>query len=274
MNKNAAIATFIALGIALIAYFLMRFAPTVAPPHRIWVDSLISNVSGGKRSTDTVWKKVPDFKLTNQLGQTVSWKDMKDKIVVADFIFTTCPEICPQMTRNMKMLQDAIKNNNKVGDRHADFVQFISFTVDPERDSVPRLKAFADRFQIDPQNWWLLTGDKKQIYDLAREGMMEGVEQTNVDSAFIHPQRFYLIDKERVVRARKDELGNVHLYYGLDSNDVRTLAEDIVLLSLEKDPHKKSFLAGKLELIAVVFVIAAIGLVAFFTYLKREKKTA
>jgi len=272
MNKNAAIATLLSVGIALIAYFIMRFVPTVTTPHRVFVDSVVSKVAGGKQKSDTVWKKVPDFNLTNQMGQQVSLKDLKGKIIVADFFFTTCPTICPSMTRNMKLLQDVIKKNNKVGDRSADFVQFISFSVDPERDSVPRLKEYADRYQINPHNWWLLTGSKKEIYDLARNGMMEGLDQTNVDSAFIHPQRFYLIDKDHVVRARKDELGNVHMYYGLDSNDIRTLAEDIVLLSLERDPNKKFFLAGKLELIAVIFVLVAIGLVLFFKYLKKEKK--
>jgi protein SCO1/2 len=104
--------------------------------------------------------------------------------------------------------------------------------------------------------------------------MREGMKYGDVDSAFLHPQRFYLIDKDRVIRARKDELGNVDLYNGLDTMDVKKLAEDIVLLSLEKDPHKKSPLAGKLELIAIVFMIAAIGLVLFFTYMKKEKRKA
>ena len=271
MNKGAAIATFLALGIAVIAYAIMRFVPAVSTPHRIFVDSVTTTVSGGKQKTDTVWKKVPDFQLTNQLGQHVSWKDLEGKIVVADFFFTTCPVICPEMTSHMKGLQDAIKNNNKVGDRSADYVHFISFTVDPERDSVPQLKAYADRFQINPQNWWLLTGSKKEIYDLARQGMMEGIDQADVTDAFIHPQRFFLIDKDRVVRARKDTDGNVHLYNGRDTADVKNLAEDIVLLSLEKDPNKKFFLAGKLELIAIVFGVAGLGMLLFFTLLKKEK---
>ena len=115
MNKNAAIATFLAIGVALIAYFIMRFVPTVTPPHRIFVDSVTLKISVGKKKTDTIWKKVPDFQLTNQLGQQVSWKDVEGKIVVVDFFFTTCPTICPAMTKNMKLLQDVIRKNNKVG---------------------------------------------------------------------------------------------------------------------------------------------------------------
>jgi protein SCO1 len=274
MNRNAAIATFLAVGTALLAYFIMRFVPRIEPPHRLFYDSLVTNISGGKQRVDTVWSRVPDFTFTNQLGQKITWKDLEGKIVVADFFFTTCPTICPQMTRNMKQLQSAIKPQRKVGVKDTGFVHFISFTVDPERDSEAALKHYADRYQINPQNWWLLTGDKKEIYQLALNGMKLGITEGPVDTQFIHPQKFVLIDKERVIRARKDAQGNVRIYNGLEEADVKALAEDIVLLSLEKDPHKKFFLQGKLELIAIVFVLVAIGLVVLFSYLKKEKKNA
>jgi protein SCO1/2 len=172
----------------------------------------------------------------------------------------------------MRELQHSIKTTKKVNVKDTSFVQFLSFTVDPERDSVPQLKKFADRFQIDPQNWWLLTGDKKQIYELALKGMKLGITEKIVDTAFIHPQKFILIDKDRVVRARKDADGNFRIYDGRDSADVKALAEDIVLLSLEKDKKKKFFLADKLELIAIVFVIAVIGLLVMLRFLKKEKR--
>ena len=271
MNKNALIGIFLALGISLLAYFIMRFLPPVEMPHRVFIDSVVTRVSAGKEKTDTVWKKVPDFELTNQLGEKVGWKDLEGKIVVADFFFTTCPSVCPRMTQNMLELQRAVKTSDKVGNREPNFVQFLSFTVDPQRDSVEALKRYADRFQINPQNWWLLTGPKKEIYDLAYNGMSMGISETEIDTAFIHPQQFVLIDRERVIRARKDSLGNVHLYNGLDTTDIKNLAEDIVLLSLEKDPKKKFFLAGKLELIAIVFAIAALILVLFFGFLKKDR---
>ena len=274
MNKGAAIGVFLAAGISLLAYFIMRMVPTVSMPHQLFVDSVVTTVSGGKQKTDTVWKKVPDFNLTNHLGEQVSWKDLEGKIVVADFFFTTCPSICPAMTRNMKKLQEAIRSNAKVGNREAEYVHFISFTVDPERDSVAALKKFADRYQVNPRNWWLLTGDKKQIYDLALKGMSLGISETAVDTGFIHPQQFVLIDKNRVVRARKDGRGNIDLYNGLDSTDLKKLAEDIILLSVEKDPSKKSVLAGKLELIAIVFSIVAVGIIVLMYFLKKEKNKA
>lgn len=281
MNKKALYGILIALIIPLVAYFIMREAPTVAPPPRIFFDSVTTKISKGKEITDTVWSRVPDFSFTNQLGQKVSWKDLiyqrndssiEGKIVVIDFFFTHCPTICPRMTQNMKLLRDGIKSNDIAGNRRADFVQFLSVSVDPERDSVPELKKWADRFQINPENWWLLTGNKKEIYDWARNGLkLAVVDGGNVDTNFMHPQLFMLLDKDRVIRARRDEHGNVKMYNGLDSNDIRNLASDIVFLSLEKDPKKKSFLAGKLELIAVVFSVAAVGVVLLVTFMKKDK---
>lgn len=282
MNKKALYGILLALIIPLGAYFIMKAIPTVAVPQRVFFDSVVTKVSGGKQTTDTIWSRVPDFSLTNQLGQSVSWKDMlyqkndstiEGKIVVVDFFFTHCPSICPAMTRNMKLLRDGIKRNNKVGDREADFVQFLSVSVDPERDSVVELKKWADRFGINPQNWWLLTGDKRKIYDWAYNGLKLAIaDSAHIDTSFMHPMLFMLLDKDRVIRARKDKDGNVMMYHGLDSTDVSNLAEDIVLLSLEKDKRKKSFLSGKLELIAIVFAFAGIGLVLLFTFLKKENK--
>jgi protein SCO1/2 len=273
MNKTALYGLIIGVFIPVMAYFIMKFIPTNEMPHRLFYEDVQTTVKNGKEITDTMWHKVPDFELTNQLGQKVSWKDLKGKIVVADFFFTRCPVICPHMTRNMKRLQDAVKKNVRGGPDDADFVHFISFTVDPEHDSVPELKKFADRYQINPQNWWLLTGDKKQIYDLALKGMKMGINETEVDTAFIHPQQFVLIDKERVIRSRKDALGNVDLYNGLDSADVKNVAEDIILLTLEKEKNKKFFLADKLPLIGTVMGIAVILVTGMMVYFKNKKVT-
>jgi protein SCO1/2 len=282
MNKKALFGILIALIIPLVAYLVMRTVNTVTPPQRIFFDSVSTTISKGKEITDTVWSRVPDFSLTNQMGQKVSWKDLMyqkndstidGKIVVIDFFFTHCPTICPTMTRNMKLLRDNIKSNNLVGDREANFVHFLSVSVDPERDSVPELKKWADRFQINPENWWLLTGNKKEIYDWARNDLkLAIVDGGNVDTNFMHPQLFMLLDKDRVIRARRDGSGNVKMYNGLDSADLKNLAEDIIFLSLEKDPKKKSPLAGNLELIAIVFAAAGVGIVLLVLFMKKENR--
>ncbi len=237
-------------------------------PPKYFADTVITKTVNGKLQTDTVWHQIPEISLVNQLGQRVGWKDMmKDtvgKIIVADFFFTHCPTICPTLTRNMKWLQESVKKSQKVGDRTADYVQFLSFSIDPERDSVPRLKQWADRFQVNPANWWLLTGDKKQIYDLCIDHMKLGlVDGEGVDTSFIHTSKFVLLDKNRIVRG---------YYDGLDSSRIVDLSEDIVLLSLEKDKNRKSFFAGKLELIAVVFLLTLVGLGIFLIVLRKSKK--
>ena len=271
MNKKALLGLLIGVFVPLMAYFIMKFIPINQMPQRLFSDGVERTIKNGKEITDTVWHKVPDFQLTNQLGRKVSWKDMEGKIVVADFFFTRCPQICPQMTHNMKRLQDAVKKNVRAGPTDADFVQFISFTVDPVHDGVAELKKYADRYQINPQNWWLLTGDKAQIYNLALKGMMLGIDSTEVDTAFIHPQKFVLLDKDRVQRSRRDEYGNVKLYNGLDSNDVKSVAEDIILLTLEKDRKKKFFLADELPLIGVVMGIAIILITLMMVLFKQKK---
>lgn len=273
MNKTAFYGLLLGVFVPMLAYFIVRFLPPANDlPRRLFYEDVRKTVKGGKETVDTVWSKVPDFKLVNQMGDTVSWKDLEGKIVVADFTFTRCPVICPKMTHNMKRLQDAVKNNNRAGSRDPNFIHFLSFTVDPVHDSVQVLKNYADRYQINSQSWWLLTGNKKQIYDLALQGMKLGINETEVDTAFIHPQKFVLLDKERVVRARKDEWGNPKLYNGLDTNDVKNLAEDIILLAVEKDKNRKFFLADKLPLIGVVLVIAALGVVALMFILRSTKR--
>ena len=196
--------------------------------------------------------------------QVFTWKDLDGKIVVADFFFTHCPTICPGMTNNMKRLQEGIKSNVKVGTRDAAFIHFLSFSIDPERDSVHQLKKWADRFQIDPRNWWLLTGDRSSIYDLSINHMkLLAQDGGPVDSNFLHTDYFVLIDKNRIIRG---------YYHGLDTTALARLSEDIIFLSLEKDPKKKSsFLADKLELLAVVFALAAIGVIGLLFFLKKEK---
>jgi hypothetical protein len=120
---------------------------------------------------------------------------------------------------------------------------------------VASLKKWADRFQIDPSNWWLLTVISKRYYDLSLKHMNLAVQDPQIDSSFPHTDIFVLIDKNGVVRMRRDKDGNPLLYHGLDSTSLANLSEDIVLLSLEKDRKKKSFFEGQLTTIAVSMLI-------------------
>ena len=162
----------------------------------------------------------------------MSLYDIQNKVIVADFIFTRCPNICPQMTTNMARLQQSFSHYNqgrKVID--SSIVRFVSFTIDPERDSVEALKKYADKFGVNHDNWWMLTGPKKTIYDFALNEMKLGlVDGEGVDTSFIHTQKFVLMDKDYVVRG---------YYNGLDTLSLGGLAKDIGLLMLEKDKKKK-----------------------------------
>jgi protein SCO1/2 len=277
LNKTALYAILIALIIPLAIFLYVNSLPKAAIPKPIFYDSVSFTIKKGKQQNDTFWHHIPDFRLTNQMGQQVSLKDLaaneKDtsgRIIVADFFYTHCPTICPVMTRNMKRLQSTVKKAVDINGKSTELVQFISFSIDPERDSVAALKKWADRFQIDPSNWWLLTGDKQTIYDLSLKHMNLAVQDPKIDSAFPHTDIFVLIDKKGVIRVRKDGAGNPLLYHGLDSVSIANLSEDIVLLSLEKEAGKKSFFAGQLTTIAVSMLIALIG-VGLFLFLFRKK---
>lgn len=278
MNKKALYAILVALVVPLIIFLYVNSLPKAAIPKPIFYDSVTSVIKNGKRKNDTAWHHLPDFKLTNQEGQVVSLKNMNGenlndtdgRIIVADFFYTHCPTICPLMTRNMKRLQNSVKKAVDIDGKQTELVQFISFTIDPERDSVAALKKWSDRFQIDPSNWWLLTGDKKTIYDLSLKHMNLAIQDPGVDSSFPHTDIFVLIDKNGVIRVKRDKDGNPVLYHGTDSTSMAKLSEDIVLLSLEKDPKKKSFLAGQLTIIAISMLITFF-VVGIFLFLYRKK---
>jgi protein SCO1/2 len=266
VNKKALYAVMLAALLPLISYFIVkRYSETaVQMPRHYFADSVNTITKNGKRVSDTVWHTLSDISLVNQAGDSVSLSKLKGKILIADFFFTHCPSICPAMTSNMKRLQESIHNGQRVGDRTNKKVHFLSISIDPERDSVERLKFWADRFQIDPEQWWLLSGDKKTIYDFAINEIKLGtVDGRGIDTSFIHSEKFVLIDSNRHVRG---------YYNGLDSSSLADLSNDLILLTMEKDPNRKSFLAGKLQLLAVVVLVAIIG-VGLFLFIFKRKKT-
>ena len=159
------------------------------------------------------YHKISDFKLTNQNGEEITQANYKDKIYVADFFFTTCQDICPVMTKNMYQLQEELKNDNQI--------LLLSHTVIPEVDTVEQLKKYAIENNVDDSKWNLVTGDKKQIYELARKSYL-AVEDSNYSQYdMIHTENFMLIDKERQIRG---------FYDGTNSEDINRLLKDIKIL--------------------------------------------
>lgn len=132
--------------------------------------------------TKVVETSVPDFNLTNQQGQPLRLSDMAGKIWIADFIFTNCPTICPAMTQEMARLQSEFV---------ADPVYFVSFSVDPERDTVDVLSRYATAYGADDRRWHFLTGEKTDIHQLAEKGF--SLAAGHQGSEILHSARFALI---------------------------------------------------------------------------------
>jgi len=156
--------------------------------------------------------KIPDFELTNQNGEKVSQNTFENKIYIADFFFTTCPGICPMMTKNMNMLQEKFKDNPNV--------LLLSHSVTPTKDSVSVLKDYAERNNIKTDKWHLVTGDKKQIYDLGRQFYFveENLGEPKGIDDFLHTENFILVDKNKHIRG---------IYNGLNKASIHQLIIDI-----------------------------------------------
>ena len=230
-------------------------------PRYYFPEDTVDTIVNGKRVTDTTWHQIANITLLNQLGDSVSLDTLRGRIIVADFFFTRCPSICPTLTRNMKDLQHAFKMENPRKRLDNAFVQFISFSVDPERDSVPVLKRYADQYGVDSDVWWLLTGPKKTIYDFALNEVKLGLQDGGtVDSNFIHTGKFVLIDKKGIVRG---------YYDGLDTAALSNLAEDITLLMLERDKSKPSTVFQQLKGLWPIFIAVIAGVIIFVLIVRK-----
>lgn len=162
--------------------------------------------------------RIAAFSLTSQLGRPVTEKDVKGKIYVADFFFTTCHGICPMMTSQMQRVYDRYKGNKNI--------LFLSHTVNPGYDSVPVMAEYAARHGADPEQWIFLTGDKKAIYDLARNSyLVDASDGTGGNEDFVHTQNFALVDRNLHIRG---------YYDGTDSIQINRLIGDIELLLKEE----------------------------------------
>ncbi len=193
-------------------YELRKFVP-------VGIDSTTVN---GTVQYDTIWHKVPDFNLTDHNGNPVSQQQLNG-IYIADFFFATCTTICPKMTRQMNRVQDLFKENPNV--------KLISYTVNPAQDTVEALKAYAEEYGVETGKWYLATGDKAQIYNLARKGYYLPVQDGSGDeNDFIHSERLVLVDPNKNIRG---------FYDGTDPEEVDRLITEIRVLLHEFDLSAK-----------------------------------
>jgi len=170
-------------------------------------------------------RKAPDFILTNQDSILISNEDLNDKVYVLEFFFTRCPDICIEMNRNMKLLDEKFGDSNEFG--------IVSITIDPDNDNPSTLKEYSEALNIQSQNWHFLTGEKDYIYDLANNGFnIYANQNANFAGGFEHQGYFALIDKDGYIRSRKDNFGNPIMYY-LGINDINANLQGIDMLSYD-----------------------------------------
>jgi len=201
---------FIVLGVTSI-YFLTsqkRKLPVYNPfdVNPKLVDNSIQHVKKGHA--------IANFTLTNQNGKTITQKDYENKIYVADFFFTRCTTICPIMSTHMSELQNEFLADEEI--------KFLSMSVTPVMDSIPVLKAYAEKKGAIEKKWNLTTGDKKHIYTLARKSFLAVLDEGDGGlQDFIHTEQFVLVDKKKQIRG---------FYDGTSSEDIKRLIKDIRLL--------------------------------------------
>jgi protein SCO1/2 len=158
--------------------------------------------------------KVRPFAFTNQEGQTVTQEAVQGKIFIVEYFFTTCKGICPRMNENMSKVYSAFRGN--------DDVKILSHTVDPKKDTVAAMKEYSLRFDADPKQWMFLTGDKKELYDMARYSYLvtaaDDTATVDIAADFIHTDRFVLVDRYGKIRGQ---------YEGTKDATVNLLITDI-----------------------------------------------
>lgn len=203
----------LALSIVIIYLFYTALQPKkmlpIYQPNMISQELVDSTLHYKKK-----YHTISDFELINQNGKKITQQDYMDKIYVADFFFTTCPTICPIMTKNMAEIQHQVINDKDV--------MLLSHSVTPTIDSVAQLKKYALEKGVVDYKWNLVTGNKKQIYELARKSYL--AVKTDGDGGpydMIHTENFILVDKEKRIRG---------FYDGTDSKEIEKLLQDLQIL--------------------------------------------
>jgi len=267
MSKKSIYSLLIALAIPVFCYLWLKNASdsAVDMPRHYLLDTVYESVVDGKLKSDSIWHTTKNIHLVNQLGDSVSLYDQQGKIIILDFFFTSCGSICPKLTNNMSKLQ---RSFSKGGDERkkidTSIVQFMSISVDPNRDSVPVLRDYGNKMNVAAENWWLLTGNRDSIYKFAFEEMkVDSFSTEPVSPDFVHTSRYILIDKKMQVRG---------YYNGLDSASLLKLAKDVGYIMLEKDRTKKSEVFQQIVDLSWLWLVVAVVVAGFvYTFTKNRQ---
>jgi len=214
-----AVAAVLPLSFGLIVHSISK--DNISIPGYYRADQINSSHIDGKIVYDTVFHKVKELTLTNQLGHEVRLnRDLEGKMLVISFISPRDTGISRQLTANMRIIQKAFLKKS------ARLVQFISISTDSPQDSVKRLRQYADDFHADHDHWWFLTGNKDSIYDYAKNELGVTLQSSGLpDDSCYYASHFILLDTNRYIRGYFD---------GMALKDLRTISDDVVILSMIK----------------------------------------
>lgn len=203
--------------LSIISFFCLGCTPAKKGTELPYFNSYDLTPQWGNKG-DVKTHKIASFKLRNQNGKTISNKNYKGKIYVANFFFTSCTGICNTLTKNMSLLQAKLEKDT--------LVQFLSHSVTPKIDSVAKLYQYVNYKKLNTKNWNFLTGDKDEIYKLARESYFADTDykETNKPSSFIHSENFLLIDPKGYIRG---------VYNGTLQLEMSRIAKHISILEKE-----------------------------------------
>nr|WP_294899348.1 SCO family protein [uncultured Pedobacter sp.] len=183
----------------------------------------MEKMENGKLVVDTFYQTIPHFSFVNQDSVIINNDSLKNSVYVADFFFTSCPSICPVMSKNMLTVYNKYKGNNEV--------RFISYTIDPKYDTVPVLKKYANKLGVEGTQWSFLLGNRDSVYNLAKDGYMSyAKENASIPGGVEHSGYFILVDKEKRIRGAYD---------GTDKEQVEKLKNDLDILLSEYKSDKK-----------------------------------
>ena len=173
----------------------------------------------GVTNKDTVYYTLPEYKFTDQNGNSFGSEDLRLKPYIAYFFFTSCPSVCPRMTQSAKRVQRSLE-------KYKNDFNIVGFSIDPERDTYEKLSDFAEKYEADPNNWRFLRGEEEKINELGIKGFYVGISKNELEpGGFLHSEKMILVDKA----------GHLRGYYtGTDPEAVRQMIFDIQNLIMEK----------------------------------------
>jgi len=189
----------------------------IQPPHKMYFLKAeeATDLVSREKYTDSLYHVVPNYKFQTQNGDSLSLDSLRGYMYVANFFFATCPGICPKLSNSMERIQSTFINDVQV--------KLVSITVDPSRDSLPQLRAYANAHSTIPGKWYFLRGSQEQVSELAAKGLYITAkpDDDGIPESFVHSEKLVLIDKD----------GNIRNYYsGIDSLSVNRLMADMILI--------------------------------------------